>query len=100
MSSGKRRSVSETVEMIAELFDIPANVLPWGMDIEIRNDRDVFVGGCIGVSEYTRERVIFNGKGMRAVVDGDGLELYTFADGRVRAAGRVRNVRLERREEG
>lgn len=97
MSSGKRRSMGEAVGMIAEMLDIPSNILPWGMDIEIRNDRDVFVGGCIGVAEYTRERAVFAGKEMRVTVDGEGLELYTFADGRVRAAGRVTNVRLERR---
>lgn len=97
MSSGKRRSVGETVGMIAEMLDVPSSILPWGMDIEIRNDRDVFVGGCVGVAEYTRERAVFDGKGMRVTVDGEGLELYTFADGRVRAAGRVTNVRLERR---
>ena len=84
------------LQKLTDLFDIPSSVLPWGMDIEIRNDHDVLVDGCTGITEYTTERIVFRSKGMCAIVEGEGFELYTFADGRVRVSGKVSGVMLKR----
>ena len=96
MRKRKRAGKRDAAERLVHLLDIPADVLPWGMDIEIKNDCDVFVNGCTGISEYSKDRVVFNGKGMRVVTEGEDFELYTFADGRVNVSGRVSTVTLER----
>lgn len=96
MSGKKRIDLRGAAERAAELFDIPVSALPWGMDIEILNDSDVFVTGCTGISEYTGERVIFGGKGMRVTVEGADFELFTFADGRVKVKGKVDRITLVR----
>lgn len=67
-----------------------------GIDIDIKNDREVFVDGCIGVEEFTDEKVVFLGKGMRITVFGEKLELYTFSGSCVKASGIVRIVEIER----
>jgi len=84
------------LQRLTDILDIPSSVLPWGMDIEIRNDHDVLIDGCTGITEYTAERVVFKGKGMSVTVEGEDFELYTFADGRVRVSGKVSGLMLYR----
>ncbi len=97
--SGKRRvDVKLIAEKMADFFDIPTSALPWGMDMEIRNDRDLFIGGCTGISEYSENRIIFVGCGMKIRAEGEEFELFTFADGRVRLSGKIDSIFLERTE--
>lgn len=96
MSQKKRSNKISIAERIVEAFDIPSSILPWGMDMEIRNDRDILVTGCTGIDEYSDKRVIFSGKGMRFVCDGADFELFTFADGRLKLSGCIENICIVR----
>ncbi|MBE6708010.1 MAG: hypothetical protein E7578_02050 [Ruminococcaceae bacterium] len=96
MSRAKRIDKRSIVEKITDIFDIPSSVLPWGMDMELRNDKEIFVTGCTGISEYSDNCVIFCGKGMKFICNGTDFELYTFADGRVKLRGTIETVHIER----
>ena len=83
-------------EKIADFFDIPVAVFSWGMNFQIQNDRDLFVEGCTGISEYSENRVVFSGKDMEITAEGSDFELYTFADGRVKLSGKLINIHINR----
>ncbi len=67
-----------------------------GIDIDIKSDREIYVDGCIGVDEFTDEKVVFLGKEIKVTVFGDKLELYTFSGGCIKASGVVKTVEIER----
>ena len=96
MSIKKRGGKRSVAERLVEAFDIPTSILPWGMDMEIRNDRDILVTGCTGIDEYSDKCVVFSGKGMRFICNGSDFELFTFADGRVKLNGSIDAVHIER----
>ena len=83
-------------ERIAEYFDLPVTIFSWGMNFEVQNDRDLFVEGCTGISEYSDNCVVFSGKDMKIIANGEKFELFTFADGRVKLTGRITSIQIER----
>ena len=67
-----------------------------GIDLELCGDRYINVDGCTEIEEYTNTCVIFRGKKMRVTVCGNNIELFTFADGRIKASGKIGKIILER----
>lgn len=88
----RRKSLAKIKESLA----VPFRMTDDGVDIEIISDRYVNVDGCTEIKEYSDTVAIFAGKNMTAVVTGENIELFTFADGRVRAAGRILKVEIVR----
>lgn len=67
-----------------------------GIDLELCGDRYINVDGCTEIEEYTDTCVVFRGKKIRVIVCGNSIELFTFADGRIKASGTLCKILLER----
>ena len=67
-----------------------------GIDLELCSDRYINVDGCTEIEEYDDTYVVFRGKNMRVIVCGSNIELFTFADGRIKASGKLCKIILER----
>lgn len=96
MSNKRRNKLKLTMEKVADFFDVPTSALPWGMDLELRNDRDIYISGCTGIAEYSKHKVVFTGDDMTIIAEGEDFELFTFSDGRIRLSGKIEKIEIKR----
>lgn len=91
-----KQKVKQGMKKLSDIINLDGDSLHDGIDIEIISDRYVSVDGCISIEEYTDDIVIFKGKNMSVKVSGEKIELYTFANGRIRASGKIHKIELDR----
>ena len=87
-----------SIDKLKDSLTAPFGTGSDGLDIEIISDKYVNIDGCTKIKEYTDTVAVFAGKNMTAVVKGDKIELFAFADGRIRASGKISMVELNRGE--
>ena len=90
MSKGKKIPIGQRV---CERLDIPAGTLGKASFIEAVGNREVTVSGCEGLLNYTENEVALRLCDGLITVSGEGLELRSFALGRVLVRGTVRCIR-------
>lgn len=88
--------MGSAIKNIRDIVLKPVTRMTEGVDIEIIGDRDIFVDGCTGIDEFTDERIVFAGNRVRVIVEGFDFEIFTFADGRIKASGKICKIELER----
>lgn len=92
----RRRRRRRLFDRLMQALDVPCDVMPGNMSLEIIGDSDVIVGGCTAISEYSDEKVILCGTKMRISVIGEQFELSAFADDVVKVSGKVSNIEINR----
>lgn len=69
-------------------------------NIMISSDRELILSGCIGLKEYSNERVVLEALDLRAVILGKEFELKSFATGEICVLGRIESLCLESHKRG
>ena len=90
MNKNKKRPLSER---ICESLDIPVGTFGKISFIEAIGNRELTVSGCEGLLTYTDSRAVLRMCDGVLTVDGEGLELRSFAGGRVAVRGTVTCIR-------
>lgn len=94
--SASKGNTSMSVKNIKDKIFGQTNFFRDGIDIQIISDRDIFLDGCYGIETFEEDRIVLLGKGIRVKIDGANFEIFTFADGRIKASGKIQNISLER----
>ncbi len=79
-------------EYISRKFDLPIDEISNIPTVEIKNDSEVYVCGCIGIEKYESEIIILRMKKCPLTILGKGMYLHTFTDMRLSVYGRINAV--------
>lgn len=74
---------------MAELFDLPADLVAGLCHIELLGDRQLFLEGHGGILSYGTEQIDINAGALILRVRGRGLTLRSMTDSEVRIAGTI-----------
>lgn len=97
MSKNKKRPLAER---IGEKLDIPVGTFGKISFIEAVGNRELTVSGCEGLLTYTDNEAVLRLCDGVLTVCGEGLELRSFAGGRVSVRGTVTCIRYGEESEG
>lgn len=81
-------------------LDIPLGTFGRISFIEATGNREVNIEGCIGLADYTGERVSLELCDGFVTIRGRGLELCSFSDGRMSVSGMITSINYGRECEG
>ncbi len=81
---------------MAELFDLPADLVAGLAHMELLGDRQFYLGGHEGILSYSDTQIDVSTRGAVVRVRGAGLELRSMTDDEVRIRGRIDAVELVR----
>ena len=91
MSKNKKIS---PLQRLMEGLDIPVGTFGKFSFVEAVGKREVTVGGCVSLLNYTEKEVELRVCDGVVCISGEGLELQSFTLGRVAVRGRVTCIRL------
>lgn len=74
---------------VAELFDLPADLVAGLCHIELLGDRELFLEGHGGILSYGTEEIDVNAGGLILRVQGSGLALRSMTDSELRIVGHI-----------
>lgn len=83
---------SKTQELrtrVAELFDLPADLVAGLAHMELLGDRQFFLEGHGGILAYSDTQIDISAGGVTARIRGEGLELRSMTGDEVRIRGRI-----------
>ena len=86
---GRNERPQRMMTRIAELFDLPADVVAGLCHVELLGDRQLFLDGHGGILAYGTEQIDINAGALILRVQGSGLTLCSMTDAEVRISGRI-----------
>lgn len=86
---GRNERPQRVMTRIAELFDLPADVVAGLCHVELLGDRQLFLEGHGGILAYGTEQIDINAGALILRVQGSGLTLRSMTDTEVRISGRI-----------
>lgn len=93
---GRNERPQRMLTRIAELFDLPADVVAGLCHVELLGDRQLFLEGHGGILSYGTEQIDINAGALILRVRGSGLTLRSMTDAEVRISGRIDAVEYVR----
>ena len=93
---GKNERPQRMLTRIAELFDLPADVVAGLCHVELLGDRQLFLEGHGGILSYGTEQIDLNAGALILRVRGSGLTLRSMTDAEIRISGRIDAVEYVR----
>ncbi len=81
---------------MAELFDLPADIVAGLCHVEMLGDRQLFLEGHGGLLSYGTEQIDVSAGALTLRVRGSGLTLRSMTDTELRIAGRIDAVEYVR----
>lgn len=93
---GKNERPQRMLTRIAELFDLPADVVAGLCHVELLGDRQLFLEGHGGILSYGTEQIDINAGALILRVRGSGLTLRSMTDAEIRISGRIDAVEYVR----
>ena len=87
----RNRGVMQKFCDLADLPDEPLNGLPL---VEIAGDRRVLIERHLGVTEYTKERILIKVRIGQICVYGDEMELSSMTKGQLIIRGQIAGVHI------
>ena len=93
---GKNERPQRMLTRIAELFDLPADVVAGLCHVELLGDRQLFLEGHGGILSYGTEQIDINAGALILRVRGSGLTLRSMTDSELRIFGRIDGVEFLR----
>ena len=81
---------------MAELFDLPADLVAGLTHMELLGDRQLLLEGHGGILAYSDTRIDVSLGGMTLRVEGGGLALRSMTDRELRVRGRIDSVSFVR----
>jgi len=92
----RNASSRELLTRMAELFDLPGDLVAGLAHLEVLGDREFFLEGHAGILSYGDDRIDVNAPGMIVRVRGQGLTLRGMTGDEVRIRGRIDAVEFLR----
>ena len=92
----KKREQGGILEGVAELFDLPGDVVAGLCHLEMLGDRQLFLEGHGGILSYGTEQIDVNAGPLILRVRGQDLTLRSMTDAEVRISGRIDAVEYVR----
>ena len=92
----RKREQGGILEGVAELFDLPADVVAGLCHVELLGDRQLFLEGHGGILSYGTEQIDINAGALILRVRGSGLTLRSMTDAEIRISGRIDAVEYVR----
>lgn len=92
----KIRQPQHLLTRMAELFDLPADLVAGLCHIELLGDRQLFLEGHGGILSYGTEQIDINAGALILRVRGSGLTLRSMTDSEVRIAGTIETLEYVR----
>lgn len=87
-----RKGKGRVLESVAELFDLPADVVAGLPRLELVGDRQLYLEHHTGILSYSDTRIDANTVGGVLRVSGEGLTLLAMTAGELRIGGRIQAV--------
>lgn len=87
-----RKGKGRMLESVAELFDLPADVVAGLPRLELVGDRQLYLEHHTGILSYSDTRIDANTVGGVLRVTGAGLTLLAMTAGELRIGGRIQAV--------
>ena len=88
----RKRKESGVLNQVAELFDLPADVIAGLPRLEMVGSRQLYVEHHTGILSYSQERIDANTTGGVLRVQGHGLTLLAMTAGELRIGGDITAV--------
>ena len=88
----RKRKESGVLNQVAELFDLPADVIAGLPRLEMVGSRQLYVEHHTGILSYSQERIDANTTGGGLRVQGRGLTLLAMTAGELRIGGDITAV--------
>ena len=89
---GRNERPQRMMTRIAELFDLPADVVAGLCHVELLGDRQLFLEGHGGILSYGTEQIDVNAGALILRVQGSALTLRSMTDTEVRISGRIDTI--------
>ena len=87
-----RKGKGRVLESVAELFDLPADVVAGLPRLELVGDRQLYLEHHTGILSYSDTRIDAHTVGGALRVSGEGLTLLAMTAGELRIGGRIQAV--------
>lgn len=87
-----RKGKGRMMESVAELFDLPADVVAGLPRLELVGDRQLYLEHHTGILSYSDTRIDANTVGGVLRVSGENLTLLAMTAGELRIGGRIQSV--------
>ena len=87
-----RKGKGRVLESVAELFDLPADVVAGLPRLELVGDRQLYLEHHTGILSYSDTQIDANPVGGVLRVSGEGLTLLAMTAGELRIGGRIQAV--------
>ena len=88
----KRRKENGVLTQVAELFDLPADVVAGLPRLEMIGSRQLYVEHHTGILSYSEEQIDANTTGGVLRIRGERLTLMAMTAGELRIGGRITGV--------
>ena len=77
---------------LAEMFDLPADIVAGACHMELLGDRQFFLEGHDGILSYGTEQIDISAGALMVRVKGSGLTLRSMTENEVRIQGKIDGV--------
>lgn len=92
MERNRREKEGGVLSTVAELFDLPADVVAGLPRLEMVGSRQLYLEHHTGILAYSREQIDANTAAGVLRVRGEGLDLLAMTAGELRIGGRIASV--------
>ena len=92
MERNRKDRAGGVLTTVAELFDLPADVVAGLPHVELMGNRQFYMERHRGILSYSGEEIDINGDGMIVRVYGKGLELVSMTGDALRIQGTIARV--------
>lgn len=91
---GRKERLEPMLTRVAELFDLPGDLVAGLCHMEMLGDRQLFLEGHQGIVSCLPERIDISTGSMTVCVCGEGLEIRSMTEQEVCIRGTIRSVEL------
>ena len=88
-----KKTKKPLTQRLCETLDVPVGVVGKTFFVESVGRREVSVSGCLGLISYTDTQTVLEVCDGTVTVEGEMLEIHSFAGGRVSVDGIVYGIR-------
>ena len=85
----------EFTKLLSEKLDIPLEGIASVPTIQLIGNTIMSIDGCLSIKKYESEEIIIRTKEYMLKIDGLGLSMLTFSQGRVNVRGEIKGLNIE-----
>ena len=82
-------------KIFSESFSIPLDLISEIPNAQFTGNKQINVDGCQGIKKYDKSEIIIRCKRYNLSIQGEGLSLLTFTQGRLCIKGKILSYQIE-----